>query len=116
MLFVDSQRRLHDGDQVHGFTALMIAVRDCRPSCVKLLIRKGARINLSRNRVRIQEKHRVRCVPCIRANHAANLPILIQSRGTTALHIAARSGHDECCSILIDGGAELDTLSVSSMP
>jgi hypothetical protein len=30
----------------------MIAVRDGKPQCVKLLIRKGARINLSRNRVR----------------------------------------------------------------
>lgn len=29
----------------------MIAARDGKTSCLKLLIRKGARINLSRNRV-----------------------------------------------------------------
>lgn len=33
-------------------TALMVAARDGKVACLKLLIRKGARINLSRNRVR----------------------------------------------------------------
>ena len=33
-------------------TALMVATRDGRASCVRLLVKKGARVNLSRNRVR----------------------------------------------------------------
>ncbi|KAI9908534.1 hypothetical protein PsorP6_004255 [Peronosclerospora sorghi] len=71
---------------VHGMTALMVAARDCRANCVRLLIKKGARVNLSRNR----------------------------SRGTTALHIAARGGLEECCLNLVHGGAELETLSPNS--
>lgn len=43
---------IHTHNQVHGMTALMIAARDGKVPCLKLLIRKGARINLSRNRVR----------------------------------------------------------------
>lgn len=40
-----------DLEDVHGLTAVMIAVRDGHVPCLKLLIRKQAQINLSRNRV-----------------------------------------------------------------
>lgn len=42
---------MYNDFQVHGMTALMVAARDGRASCVRLLVRRG-RINLSRNRVR----------------------------------------------------------------
>jgi ankyrin repeat protein len=64
----------------------MIAARDGSESCLKLLIQKGACINLSRNR----------------------------KRGTTALHIAARSGKEDCLRALIAAKAELDIPSASS--
>ncbi|DBA02714.1 TPA: hypothetical protein N0F65_010539 [Lagenidium giganteum] len=75
-----------DLEDVHGFTALMITARDGKVPCLKLLIRKGARINLSRNR----------------------------NRGTTALHIAARGGLEEVCSVLLEAGAALDIQSPNS--
>ncbi|KAF0701118.1 Aste57867_8415 [Aphanomyces stellatus] len=75
-----------DAEDVHDHTALMIAARDGSDTCLKYLIRKGAGINLSRNR----------------------------KRGTTALHNAARSGREDCLSILIDAKAELDMPSTNS--
>ncbi|CAK4075361.1 unnamed protein product [Aphanomyces euteiches] len=75
-----------DAEDVHDHTALMIAARDGSEACLRYLIRKGANINLSRNR----------------------------KRGTTALHNAARSGHDDCVSALIEAKAELDIPSANS--
>nr|CCA17573.1 conserved hypothetical protein [Albugo laibachii Nc14] len=72
-----------DLEDIHGMTALTIAARDNRFMCLKLLIRKGARVNLSTQR----------------------------TRGTTALHAAARCGHDEIVSTLIEAGAGLDIQS-----
>ncbi|EQC32597.1 hypothetical protein, variant 1 [Saprolegnia diclina VS20] len=75
-----------DAEDVHDNSALMIAARDGAEACVRYLIRKGACINLSRNR----------------------------KRGTTALHMAARSGKDDCLVALIEAHADLDIPSPSS--
>lgn len=89
-------------------TALMIAVRGGKVACLKLLIRKGARINLSRNRVRGRQHVQLEGDQ----TSANTVCSFMQNRGTTALHIAARGGLDECVSILIDAGASLDIQSV----
>ncbi|OQR90226.1 hypothetical protein ACHHYP_05701 [Achlya hypogyna] len=75
-----------DAEDVHDNTALMIAARDGAEACVRLLIRKGACINLSRNR----------------------------KRGTTAVHMAARSGKEDCLAALLEACADLDIPSPSS--
>jgi ankyrin repeat protein len=42
------------------------------------------------------------------------LTVLVQNDGRTALHCASMNGHEECVRLLLDRGACLDVVDVSS--
>eukprot|EP00731_Ephydatia_muelleri_P006528 Em0003g776a len=93
---------------LYGYTALMIASREGRDECVKLLLDKGASAHLFDKYgytalMMASREGRVKCVKLLLDKGAS--ADLSDKDGKTALMIASREGRDECVKLLLDKGA-----------
>lgn len=105
-------------DEVDGVTALYIACESGNAALVKLLIDRGANVNLP------VKWDRTPLYAAGKAEHGDIVKLLLEAgadpnqvtKGQTPLHVAAENGCLPCVVHLVDAGAEVNALSSGSPP
>ena len=105
-------------DEIDGVTALYIACEDGNVELAKLLINRGADVNLpvswQRTPLYAANKGGYADIVKLLLNNGANPNQLAKSQ--TPLHVAAENGCLQCVIDLVDAGAEVNALTSNGSP
>jgi ankyrin repeat protein len=110
-LLLDHGAAINTQDPRRGQSALMWAISYDHPNVARVLIERGANVNLRTTKLVEPEDY----TPMLMEGFGSNVSAIAKG-GYTALMFAARQGDWESASLILDKGAEIDEVSVEDGP